>query len=317
MAGSTPDRSFMAPPGALADWRMVVLVDAAAGSGLLDALPGTADDLAGRLGLDAHAVRVVLDALGAWGVVGRHSDGDTDNYRLGADAPDADGIASLRHHARAVRSWSSTLDKRLAGEPVEVRPGMPDPELFIDALAVGGRAAAPGVVDLCLDRFPDARSVIDLGGGHGEYSLEFARRGLRVTMQDLPVMIDVVRRRGRLTEAGVELVAGSFFNGVPPGPFHLAFCAGITHTFDARHNELLFRNLRPAVAGGGGVAVVTFFRHRQPMADVFAVQMLTNANGGDSHSEEEYRAWLGGAGFQADDAVVDVAGRPQSVLFAT
>ena len=304
----------MAPPGEIADWRMVVLVDAAAGSGLLAALPGTAEELAGPLDLNPHAVRVTLDALGAWGVVERDDGG---RYRLGPEAPEGDGIASLRHHARAVGSWSASLDSRLRGEPVEVRPGMPDPELFIDALAVGGRAAAPGVVDACLARFPDAKSVIDLGGGHGEYSLEFARRGLRVTMQDLPVMIDVVRRRGRLTEAGVQLVAGSFFDGVPPGPFHLAFCAGITHTFDARHNQTLFRNLRAAVSSAGGVAVVTFFRNRQPMADVFAVQMMANANGGDTHGEDEYRRWLGEAGFQADADVVDLPGRPQSVLFAT
>ncbi len=304
----------MAPPGAIADWRMVVLVDTAAGAGLLAALPGTADDVAAELGLNPHAVRVVLDALGAWGVVERDGAGV---YAVGPEAPDADGVASLRHHARAVRSWSTTLGGRVRGEPVEIRPGMPDPELFIDALAVGGRAAAPAVVDACLARFPDTRSVIDLGGGHGEYSLEFARRGLQVTMQDLPVMIDVVRRRGRLTEAGVELVAGSFFDGVPPGPFHLAFCAGITHTFDARHNQTLFRNLRTSVSSRGGVAVVTFFRHRQPMADVFAVQMLANANGGDTHSEEEYREWLSGAGFQADESLIDLPGRPQSVLFAT
>ena len=313
MAEAT-ESSFMAHPGAVADWRMVVLVDVAAGSGVLAALPGTADDLAGRLDLDPHAVRVVLDALGAWAVVAR--DGEA-RYTLGPDAPDTGTVAQLRHHARAVRGWSGSLDKQLHGEPVEARPGMPDPELFIDALAVGGRASAPGIVDICLKRFPGARSVIDLGGGHGEYSLEFARRGLQVTMQDLPVMIDVVRRRGRLAEAGVELVAGSFFNGVPPGPFHLAFCAGITHTFDGSRNEMLFRNLRPAVASGGGVAVVTFLRHRHPMADVFAVQMLTNASGGDTHTEDEYRAWLGGAGFTADEAPLDVDGRPQSVLFAT
>jgi hypothetical protein len=293
---------------------MVVLVDAAAGSGVLTALPGAVDDLADRLGLDVHALRVVLDALGAWGIVERGGDG---RYGLGADAPDGDGIASLRHHARAVRSWSGSLDKRLRGEPVEIRPGMPDPELFIDALAVGGRATAPGVVDLCLARFPDARTVVDLGGGHGEYSLEFARRGLQVTLQDLPVMVDVVRSRGRLTEAGVELVAGSFFDFVPEGPFDIAFCAGITHTFDGEHNQTLFRNLRPVVTPAGGVAVVTFLRHRHPMADVFAVQMLANANGGDSHTEEEYRSWLAGAGFNVDDALLDVAGRPQSVLFAT
>ncbi|HEX3621682.1 MAG TPA: methyltransferase [Acidimicrobiales bacterium] len=303
----------MAPPGEVVDWRMVVLVDVAAGAGVLEALPGTADDLAGRLGLDPHALRVVLDALGAWGVVERDDNG---GYSLGPQAPDAAGTASLRHDARAIRSWSTTVDKRVLGEPVETRPGMPDPELFIDALAVGGRAAAPAVVDICLERFPEARSVIDLGGGHGEYSLEFARRGLQVTLQDLPVMVDVLRRRGTLEAAGVKVVAGSFFTGVPPGPFHLAFCAGITHTFDGPHNEMLFRNLRPAVASRGGVAVVTFLRHRQPMADVFAVQMLANANGGDSHSEEEYRAWLGGAGFRVDDAPVDIPGRPQSALFA-
>jgi SAM-dependent methyltransferase len=304
----------MLPPGEVDDWRMVLLVDLAVGSGALAALPGTADDVAGRLGLDPRALRVVLDALGAWGVVERDGDG---RYAPGAGAPDTDGLASLRHHARAIRSWGASLDARLRGEPVEIRPGMPDPELFIDALAVGGRAAAPGLVDICLHRFPDARSVVDLGGGHGEYSLEFARRGLEVTLQDLPVMVDVVRSRGRLTEAGVKLVAGSFFDQVPDGPFDLAFCAGITHTFDGEHNRTLFRNVRPTVAPGGGVAVVSFLRHRHPMADVFAVQMLANANGGDTHSEEEYRAWLGGAGFQVDDAVVDVPGRPQAVLFAT
>ncbi|MDQ2826115.1 MAG: acetylserotonin O-methyltransferase [Actinomycetota bacterium] len=304
----------MAAPGAVVDWRMVVLVQAAAEAGVLDALPGTVDDLAARLALNPHGLQVVLDALGAWGVVDRD---DVGGYATGAGAPDADAVAQLRHHGRAVKAWSSTIDKRLRGEPVENRLGMPDPEMFIDALGAGARSNAPGIVDLCLARFPDTRSVIDLGGGHGEYSLEFARRGLQVTLQDLPVMVDVLRRRGRLAEAGVELVAGSFFDGVPPGPFHLAFCAGITHTFDGRHNESLFRNLRPAVSSRGGVAVVTFLRHRDPMADVFAVQMLANGNGGDSHGEDQYRAWLGGAGFKVDDVVVDIPGRPQSALFAT
>jgi SAM-dependent methyltransferase len=308
------DLSFLAPPGEVADWRMVVLLDAVAGAGVLQALPGTAAEIAGRLGLDARGVRVALDALGAWGVVVRSPDG---RYGRGPEAPSADQAASLRHHARAVRSWSASLDKRLHGAPPEVRPGMPDPELFIDALAVGARKAAPGLVDLCLGRFPHARTVLDLGGGHGEYSLEYARRGLRATLQDLPTMVEIVRRRGRLPEAGVELFAGSFFEAVPGGPFDLAFCAGITHTFDGAHNVDLYRRLRPVVVPGGGVAVVTFLRNRHPLADVFAVQMLANANGGDSHSEEEYRAWLSEAGFRVDDAVVDVPDRPQSVLFAT
>ncbi|MGH9266299.1 MAG: hypothetical protein ACRD1D_16570, partial [Acidimicrobiales bacterium] len=94
------DHSFLAPPGEVADWRMVLLFDAAARSGALAALPGTAEEIAGRLGLDGHGLRVVLDALGAWGVVQR-DDAGGGRYALGAGAPDAGLAAGLRHHARA------------------------------------------------------------------------------------------------------------------------------------------------------------------------------------------------------------------------
>jgi hypothetical protein len=42
-----------------------------------------------------------------------------------------------------------------------------------------------------------------------------------------------------------------------------------------------------------------------------------NANGGDTHTEDEYRSWLGGAGFRVDEVPVDLPDRPQSILFAT
>ncbi|MDQ4089934.1 MAG: hypothetical protein M3163_06490, partial [Actinomycetota bacterium] len=67
---STPnDLTFLAPPGEVADWRMILLCDAAIATGLFDKLPGTVDELAGRTGLRPDALRVVLDALGALGVL--------------------------------------------------------------------------------------------------------------------------------------------------------------------------------------------------------------------------------------------------------
>jgi hypothetical protein len=81
---------------------------------------------------------------------------------------------------------------------------------------------------------------------------------------------------------------------------------------------MLFRNLRRIVAPGGGVAVITFLRGRDPMSALFAVQMLVNDNGGDTHTEEEYRAWLAEAGFAVDEGVLDLPGQgARSVLFAT
>ena len=308
------DLTFMSPPGEVADWRMVLLCDVAVSSGLLAALPGTPEDIGGRVGLDAHAVRVVLDALGPWGVV-QSTNG---SYAAGPEAPDDEAAASISHHARALRRWAAALDSRLRGDTGGDPIGMASPESFHDSLAVTARRTAPQIVDVCLSRFPDAKTVLDLGGLHGEYSLEFTRRGLRATMQDMPAMIDVARKRGRLEAAGVDLYEGSFFESVPEGPFDLAFCSGITHTFDGDGNLALYRNLRPVVTAAGGIAVVTFVRNRNPISELFAVQMLLNAKGGDTHTEDEYRTWLGAAGFTVDEGVVEVpeqAGR--SVLFAT
>ena len=225
-------------------------------------------------------------------------------------------MPSLRHHARALRRWATAIEPALRGDAPASES--PNPDMFFDALARNARQAAPQIVDVCLRRFPEARTVLDLGGLHGEYSLEFTRRGLKATMQDKPEMIDVARRRGHLEAAGVELFAGSFFDVVPEGPFDLAFCSGITHTFDGEHNLALYRNLRPVIAPGGGVTVVTFLRNRNPMTALFAVQMLLNANNGDTHTEAEYRGWLGEAEFSVDADVTDMPELgARSVLFAT
>jgi SAM-dependent methyltransferase len=293
---------------------MIHLCYAAIDTGLFDQLPGTVDDLAGRTALRPDALRVVLDALVTLGVLQAAGD---DSYALGPAAPEPAAMPSVRHHARALRRWATTIEPVLRGEETP-SSSISDPEMFHDALARNAQKVAPELVEVCLKRFPDAKTVLDLGGLHGEYSLEFTRRGLKATMQDMPAMIDVARRRGRLGAAGVDLYEGSFFETVPEGPFDLAYCSGITHTFDGEHNLMLFKNLRRVVAPGGGVAVVTFLRGRDPLTALFAVQMLVNDNGGDTHTEAEYRAWLTEAGFTVDEAVLDLPGQgARSVLFAT
>jgi 2-polyprenyl-3-methyl-5-hydroxy-6-metoxy-1,4-benzoquinol methylase len=310
------DLTFLAPPGEVADWRMVLLCDAAQATGVFDELPGTAQELAVRTGLEPDTLRVVLEALVSMGVLGVREDGGFDSGRR---LPEPAAMASVRQHAQALRRWAETIEPRLRSQAVGDPAALASPELFHDALAAVASKVAPEVIESCLRRFPRAQSVLDLGGLHGEYSLEFARRGLRATMQDQPTMIDVVRRRGRLEAAGVELYQGSFFEAVPEGPFDLAFCSGITHTFDGAHNLALYRNVRAVVSPGGGVAVVTFLRRRNPLTALFDLQMLVNGNGGDTHTEAEYRAWMDQAGFTVDETVLDLPGQhgARSVLFAT
>lgn len=305
-----PGWTTLTPAGSVADWRVVLLVDEAVQAGLLDALPGTAADLAARLDLDGTAVRVVLDALETAGIVGIDVDGEAYTAR---DLLDEAATAAVQQHARTIRAWSAGLHDRLRGNAVE--PSTVDPETFVATLASSVRRLAPTTVGRCLERFPTARHVLDLGGCHGEYAAEFARRGLDVTLQDVPAYIDVVRRAGHVEAAGVTLFAGDFFHALPDGPFDLIFCAGVTHTLDEGQNRALYPRLASLLAPGGGLVVITLLRRHNAVSPMFAVQMLLGGHGGDTHAEGEYRDWLQEAGFGTVE-LHDIDDRAQGMLVA-
>lgn len=310
---TVPDLTFLAEPGAVADWRLVVLLDVATETGLLDALPGRPGELAERLGLDGSGVRILLDALGAWDVVLADGEG---TYAPGPGAPDEQARPVLYHHARAVRQWAGRLEDRVRGlPPTEPQPAMPRPDRWQAAMAVSARRAAPGVVDAVLAAAPGAASVVDLGGGHGEYALEFARRGVKATLQDRPTMIEIGRAAGWLEAAGVELVDGDFFETLPDARFDVVFVSGVTHTMPGERVGELFGRAASIVVPGGLLVVQTFLRGRHRTGAIFAVQMLANGGGGDTHAEDDYRRWLTEAGF-APPEVVDVDEGRRTVLLA-
>lgn len=62
------------------------------------------------------------------------------------------------------------------------------------------------MLDVCLEHFPHAQQVLDLGGGHGEHSLELARRGLRATMQDRPEVIEAAGRDEVTASFGLQML---------------------------------------------------------------------------------------------------------------
>lgn len=97
-----------------------------------------------------------------------------------------------------------------------------------------------------------------------------------------------------LADAG-EVFAGDFFEGAARCHLRLFFCAGVTYTFDAAANTALYRRLRPLVAPGGVLAVMTFVGGTDDLAAVFAVRMLAGGGGGDTHREAD-PAWLADCG---------------------
>ena len=293
------------------DWRKSLIYVSARDAGILAALPGTVAEVAAASGADEDATRVVLEALEVWGIVSSDAGG---RYADGPNRPSADEDATLTQQARFISGMAAHLPDRIRGVVEPMQPRSPEElERWQAGMAARARTVAPGLVDACLARVPHARRVLDLGGGHGEYGLEFARRGMSVVLQDRPEILSLPERRRVWAAGGVEPFPGDFFETLPEGPFDLVFCAGVTHTMDGERNRLLYGRVRTLVADDGAFAIVTF-PQGTPRARLFAVTMLVVGNRGDTHATEDYRRWLAEAGFSMEPAALDEL--QQSLLLA-
>ncbi|WP_166347360.1 class I SAM-dependent methyltransferase [Phytoactinopolyspora limicola] len=286
------DASFLAPGDGIADWRLVLAYEAAADAGVLDRLPATLEQLAGD-DLDVGAVRAVLGVLEAWDVV--RCDGQV--YAPGTAAPKPPDDEVLIRHGATIRRWAGLIGPRLRDRQASLDSlGTPRPPRQ-DLLARNAQRITGSLIDRCLEAVPGCRNVLDLGGGHGIHALELARRGIAVTLQDLPPVVDAAQRDGTLTAAGVSLFAADLRTDLATGPFDLVLCSGVTNMFDARANQDLFHRVRPLLASDGACAVVSFMRGRNEAAASFALQMLVWTDGGDAHAAADYQYWFQQAGF--------------------
>ena len=301
------------------DWRAMLLIGGAVKLGVFDLLADrrlSASDIARGLGADERATRVTTEALVAVECLER----DDDAYRLTEEARQLlvdEGHPrylrhALMHQYRLVGRWYQLPQVVKDGRPVSAeRGGSVETAHFIGAMARAAVGTADLVADLCLQRWPQARTVLDVGGGPGVHAQAFAKRGLAVTLFDLPEVVDLGRAHG-LDRQGVSLVAGDFNQWLPPGPFDLALLISICHIYGAEKNTALFRRVAASLAPGGGVAIVDFVRGVSPVAPLFGVNMLVGTEEGGTWTEQEYRDWLSAAGY-VDVRMANV-GRPERQL---
>jgi 2-polyprenyl-3-methyl-5-hydroxy-6-metoxy-1,4-benzoquinol methylase len=306
--------SYLAEPAQAPDWRLVVVYAAAAETGLLNALPGAPSELAARARLNEVAVRDILEALATFGIV-ELAEG---RYVRTAAAATVDDDMTLRHHAWVIRRWATELESRLRG--LDVPPATPmSPELlkvFLGFLATDARRRIPPAVDACVARYPQAQRVLDVGGGHGELALAFAKRGLHATLQDFPATIEAARRDPRLAKAGVEMFPGDIFEVLPEGPFDIVACSGLTPTFNEDQNLEFFRRAISLLSPGGALLILTVLRGSRPVVSSLSIQMLVMEQASGAHTEECYRQWLADVGYRKVEKI-DIDDWLHDMLLAT
>ena len=228
------------------------------------AAPPPVEALAGSLGTDLRATRVLLDALVSLGVLtkrdGCYANAPAAARYLAAGSPD-DATTALKHNLSLWRSWSGLTEAVRQGHPVEhqeMRGRNDDWTVpFIAAMHRNAALRAPMVVRAAGTQ--GVRRLIDIGGGSGAYAIAFAREkaDLEAEVFDLPSVTPITARNveqaglaGRVRTRTGDLRRDAFGEG-----WDLALLSAICHMLGPDGNRDLFRRVFSALGPGGRLVI--------------------------------------------------------------
>ncbi len=264
--------------------------------------PKTADEVAGILGTDRRATEILMDAAASLGLLEKTGAG----YRnapivkqfLLKDSPFYQGDM-LRHADSLWKSWSGLDEVLKTGRPN--RAGGRDHEIFIRAMHNNAVLRAPAVVKAIDLR--GVNRVLDLGGGPGTYSMEFAKKGLRVTLFDIPSAIEIAEKiilRAKLKN--IDFNRGDFHVDDIGHGYDLIFISQVFHAYPAEENIGLLNKSRDALNPKGKIAIQEFYLDKNRAFPVpgalFSVNMLVNTASGRCYAPQEMKKWLVQTGFR-------------------
>lgn len=258
------------PPGILESWLGIMASRAVIVATKLDVFehlavgPLTDQEIAEKCGSHGGATRQLLDALvglGCLRVEGEH-------YALPRQMRAwalAEGKHSFRGqlllHELEWKWWEHCEDYVRTGQPLHVHQTMTDEEWGIYQRGMRSGVALPANwVSRQLALPKSARAMLDIGGGHGFFSVALCRRYplLHSTILELPQAIrhaaPLLANEGMgdriVYQEGDVLMADL---GVER--YDLVFLAAVVHHFDAETNQELMRGIARALRPGGVVAI--------------------------------------------------------------
>jgi hypothetical protein len=270
----------------------------------LAAGPRTVDDLAGEVGADSDTLHRFLRALASDGVFAEEEPGmfahTPASEQLRRDA--WDDFAHL--FGNVFHRTAGEIDA--SGEPVFTRlfgddfwswlAANPGERAAFDRAMGGGRGAK--AERLAGVEWRDGETVVDVGGGNGALLAELLRHrpGLRGVVFDLP---ETVRDESTFPN-GLEFVAGSFFERVPPGDAYVL--SAIIHDWDDERATAILRTIRDSAPAGARVLIAeTVIAPGNDPSGAKWLDLLMLAFGGRERDEAQWRTLLEGAGLEPID----------------
>jgi O-methyltransferase domain/Dimerisation domain len=287
----------------------------------LSAGPRSSEDLAQATNTHAPSLYRLLRALASIGIfheVAPHRFALTPLAEcLRGDRPDSQRSLALMNGEEHYRSWSEllyciqtgrTAFEKIYGQPIfAYLAGNPRAAQIFDGAMVGVHGVeTPAMIDAY--DFSVYGTLVDVGGGNGSLMSAVLHRNakLKGIVYDRP---DVVERARPLLksadlDARCQLLAGNFFESVPPGG-DAYLMRHIIHDWNDEQSLTILANCRKVMPPHGKLLLVESVipPGNEPFFGKFLDLTMLVLPGGQERTEEEYRILYQKAGFRLDRIV--------------
>ena len=285
--------------------------------------PKYAAAISRKLDIDLRATEILLDALTGLGLLKKSAN----NYRnssisnrfLVEGSPYYQGDI-IRHADTLWRNWSGLDEVVKTGKPARKAHNH---EAFILGMHNLASLKAKDVIKTIGLR--GVKTALDLGGGPGTYSIEMAKKGVKVTLFDFPETIEIAERLIEEQELkDIRFIIGDFTTEDVGKGYDLIFMSQILHSYSEWSNRKILRKCRRALNEGGRIVIQEFYiseNRTHPVQNaLFSVNMLVNTQAGRCYAPKEIKSWLSQSGLKnihekpMEDTVL-IIGSYESVSF--
>ncbi|MFZ2098652.1 MAG: methyltransferase [Anaerolineales bacterium] len=283
--------------------------------GVFETLVGrsaSAAEVATAIGADGRAVELLLNTATALGLLEKR-DSHFSNTALTETHLTQNGVGGMAHSLKLesafYRRWGYLADAVRTGKRPEENRRDEQPkgwvQNFIHALYDITRPIAPVIADALALPEDQPLCVLDVGGGHGGYSIALARRYplLTATVFELPRVVPVAQEI--IAQAGlaerVTVQEGDFQKEGLGYGYDVSLVFGVLNGEPPEGRPALIRKVFAALNPGGQIVlrdlVLDPDRAGTPEAAIFALQMLMATDAGGLDTSDDWTNWLLDAGF--------------------
>jgi ubiquinone/menaquinone biosynthesis C-methylase UbiE len=276
----------------------------------IDESGSSCNKISEKLNLDLHGCERILNALASLGFLKKQNNlfFNTEDSLTFLSKKSPEYLGGLMHSNHLWNTWSNLTQVIRTGKsahPEEINERGDDWIFpFINAMHDRAKKAAPQ--QLANIELSEVKSVLDIGGGSGAFSMEFVSKkpGIEATVFDLPNVVPVTKQF--IEKEGftgkIKIWSGDYTIDELPEGFDLVFLSAIIHSNSLSINQLLINKCYRSLNKNGKIIIQDWIMNddrTQPLAGaVFAINMLVGTESGDCFTEQEVTHMLVTAGFK-------------------